>query len=217
VIRALFFDAAGTLIEPAEPVAVTYTRLLSPHLGPLNSVELGASFGPAFKNAGQPDYSDQQDGDAAEREWWRRVVELTVGRPVSEDAFGEVFDHYARAEAWRIFPEVVTVLERAAEIGLRSAVVSNFDLRLHRILEESGLRFELVMTSAEARARKPLPAIFFKALQILGLEPEEALHVGDSEQADLIGAKTSGIEAYLLKRPANDLSAFMEWVEQHRV
>ncbi len=215
MIQAISFDAAGTLIEPAEPVAGTYARLLSPHLGPLDPAQLAASFPQAFKNAGQPIYEDDQDGDHAERQWWRIVVESTVAQPVPDEAFHELFHHYAKPESWRVFPEVTSVLSRVSELGLRCVVTSNFDLRLHRIIDGHGLRFEEIITSASARSRKPSLAIFTQALKILELEAGELLHVGDSKQADLIGAKAAGIDAYLLDRPSTDLWDFMDWVGKY--
>lgn len=215
MIQAISFDAAGTLIEPAEPVAVTYARLLSPHLGPLDHAKLAASFPQAFQDAGQPKYEEYQDGDHAERQWWRIVVETTVAQSVPDEAFHELFEHYAKPESWRVFPEVPSVLSQVSELGLRCVVTSNFDLRLHRILDGHDLTFEEIITSASARSRKPSCAIFSQALRILEVEAGELLHVGDSKQADLIGAKAAGIDAYLLVRPSTDLWDFMDWVGKY--
>lgn len=214
VIQAILFDAAGTLIRPSEPVAATYARLLSPHLGTLDPAELDASFGQAFRNAGIPDYHGQQDGDLAERTWWRNVVESTVGQEVSDAAFHALFDHYAAGTAWRAYPEVIPALQRARDAGFRCAVVSNFDLRLHPILEQLGLIrfFDLVLTSAEARARKPSPQIFNQALSRLGLRAEQVLHVGDCEIADIDGAVSVAIGAHLVRRPENDLLRIIDRV-----
>jgi putative hydrolase of the HAD superfamily len=215
VIQAISFDAAGTLIEPAEPVAETYVRILSPHLGPLNSAQLAASFPQAFKNAGLPDYTNHQNGDTAEREWWRKVVETTLGQPIPTAVFHELFEHFAKSEAWRVFPEVPAVLNRVSELGLKCIVISNFDLRLHRILDSHALAFKEIITSASARSRKPSRSIFLQALGILQVDAKELLHVGDSEEADLIGAKAAGIDAYLLERPSTDLWGFMDWVGKY--
>ena len=125
VIRALFFDAAGTLIEPAEPVAETYARLLSPHLGTLDPADLKAGFPRAFAGAGVPDYDAHPDGDMAERQWWHQVVEATVGQAVEPEAFEALFDHYASGEAWRVFDEVIPVLRQCRDLGFRKIVVSN--------------------------------------------------------------------------------------------
>ena len=78
--------------------------------------------------------------------------------------------------------------------GLRLAVVSNWDVGLHghlARLELEGL-FDAVVTSAEAGAPKPDPAVFLLALERLGVPPRHAAHVGDS-QADEEGARAAGV------------------------
>ncbi|MEM1082701.1 MAG: HAD-IA family hydrolase [Verrucomicrobiota bacterium] len=218
MIQALSFDAAGTLIEPAEPVAETYARLLSPHLGALDPADLKAAFPRAFNSAGIPDYGAHPDGDTAERQWWHRVVEATVGQAVEAAAFGALFDYYASGKAWRVFDEVTTVLHHCRELGFRLIVVSNFDRRLHSILADLALvdHFECILTSADARARKPSPEIFRNALGQLNLKAGEVLHVGDSSDADQNGPRTLGMEAFLLERPATDLRDFLDWVQIRR-
>ena len=123
--------------------------------------------------------------------------------------FEALFEHYACFTAWRVFPEAAEALDEARREGFRVAVVSNFDRRLHRILEGAGLSFEFVLTSADARVRKPDPAIFRQALDRLDLQPAEVLHAGDSAMADVAGARAAGIEPYLLDRPCRNLRGFL--------
>lgn len=207
VIQALLFDAAGTLIAPAEPVDDVYARLLARH--GIGYGDLRAGFAHAFANAGEPDFPGHADGDAAERAWWRRVVELSVGAAVPDAAFEDLFSHYASGPAWRLLPGVREALEAARDFRL--AVVSNFDHRLHRVLDELGIaaHFELVVTSAAARARKPSPGIFRHALDRLKLHPDKVLHVGDSETADGQGAGNAGIRGFVLGRDVADLHDFL--------
>ena len=217
MIRALLFDAAGTLIEPAEPVAEVYARHAAACGLPLEAAAIREAFGHAFGSSGDPTWENHPEGDAAEREWWRRVVSLTLcraaGRPLPEDLVADCFEmlfaHYECSAAWRVFPEVAEVLDQASREGFRVAVVSNFDRRLHRILNGCGLNFEFVLTSADARARKPDPSIFRQALDRLGSSSDEVLHAGDSATADGVGARAAGIEPYLLDRPGNDLRGFL--------
>lgn len=201
MLRALLIDAAGTLIEPAEPVARTYSRILADFGHQLPPEQLASRFAAAFREAGEPDYSAHAAGDHAERAWWLGVVGRTVdpaGRTVlAEGSFDALFEHYARGRAWRVLPGVEAALAEATAAGLVLAVVSNFDLRLHRILAALGLDgwFEVVVTSAEARARKPDPAIFRLALDRLGVAPAAACHLGDDPIADIAGAQGLGIAA----------------------
>ncbi len=224
VIRALLFDAAGTLIEPAEPVAEVYALHAAEFGLNLEVTVIREAFVHAFGSSGDPSWEEHPEGDSAEREWWRRVVRLTLERAAARplphelvaDCFEGLFGHYESSAAWRVFPEVAEVLAQAGREGYRVAVVSNFDRRLHRILEGAGLSFEFVLTSADAQARKPDPSIFHKALGRLALPPEDVLHAGDSATADGDGARAAGIEPFLLDRPRNDLRDFLDHALRRR-
>jgi putative hydrolase of the HAD superfamily len=59
---------------------------------------------------------------------------------------------------------------------------------------------DAVVTSASVGVRKPVVAIFEHALSLAGAHPDEAVHVGDSVQDDVAGARAAGIEAVLIRR-----------------
>jgi putative hydrolase of the HAD superfamily len=213
VIHALFLDAAGTLIEPAEPVAEVYHRAAAAQGLALPVAEIQSAFRQVFCGLPDPAWAAHADGDAAEREWWLTIVGRTLtvagGAPVADGVvracFEVLFAHYEEAAAWHVFPEVREVLEAARRRGWKCAVVSNFDRRLHRILAGHDLKFDAVVTSADARSRKPDPAIFLHALELLGLSPDEVIHAGDSRTADAGGATAAKIRSFILDRPHNDL------------
>lgn len=218
VIRALLFDAAGTLIEPAEPVAEVYARHFAAAGWCIGAPSIRAAFGTVFSEAAPPDYRSADDGDLAEKAWWREVVfgtlescgvEVCSYRERALACFDGLFRHYAAPGAWRVFPEVPAVLEEARRAGLATGVVSNFDRRLHGILDGLGLSFGFVLTSADACVRKPDPSIFLQALARLGMSPSEVLHVGDSPAADREGARGVGIRPFLVERPERDLRDFV--------
>jgi putative hydrolase of the HAD superfamily len=106
------------------------------------------------------------------------------------------------AVRFRPYPEVPDALARLRARGARLAVVSNWDVSLHDVLERTGLRslVDAVVISAELGAAKPDPAIFRAALARLGAAPGDALHVGDSVEHDVAGARAAGIEAVLVAR-----------------
>ena len=103
-------------------------------------------------------------------------------------------DDYVGALRFAPLPGVPEAVAELAAMGLRLGVVSNWDVALTGYLEELGLRerFATIVTSAEAGAPKPDPRIFELALERLGVAPERALHVGDSE-ADELGAHAAGM------------------------
>lgn len=217
MLHALLLDAAGTLIEPAESVAEVYARATAAHGQALEAARIKEAFRATFSGLADPDWTAHSHGDAAERQWWRQIVGQTLstaaGRALPDDfveaCFHSLFAHYADPAAWRVFPEVPEVLAAAREADFRLAVVSNFDRRLHGILTGHGLYFDAIVTSADAACRKPGPAIFRHALELLDLSPAEAFHCGDSHAADFLGAQAAGIPAWHLERPAQDLRDFL--------
>jgi putative hydrolase of the HAD superfamily len=94
------------------------------------------------------------------------------------------------------------VLRRARELGSRLVVVSNWDVSLHGVLAATGLAplLDGVVTSAELGRAKPDPAIFVRALKLAGVAPAEALHVGDSVELDVAGARAAGVPVVLVVR-----------------
>ena len=100
------------------------------------------------------------------------------------------------------FPDVRPALAAARARGRRLVVVSNWDVSLHGVLRALELEplLDGILTSAGAGARKPAPAIFEQALALAGAAPGEAIHVGDSLEEDVAGARAAGIEPVLVRR-----------------
>lgn len=49
----------------------------------------------------------------------------------------------------------------------------------------------------QVEAEKPNPTIFLKACDLLGVKPEDAVHVGDDRRNDIWGARDAGCDAWL--------------------
>ena len=92
--------------------------------------------------------------------------------------------------------------------GLEVGVVSNWDIGLTAQLEGLGVAslFSAIVTTAEAAAPKPEPAVFRLALERLGVDASRALHVGD-EPGDEDGAAAAGMRF----APAPLATAFSKW------
>jgi putative hydrolase of the HAD superfamily len=114
----------------------------------------------------------------------------------------DVLDALLEAIRFRAYPEVHETLARLRARGARLAVVSNWDVSLHDVLERTDLRrlVDAVVVSAELGAAKPDPAIFRAALERLGAGPAGAMHVGDSLEHDVAGARAAGVEPVLVVR-----------------
>ena len=207
--RAVLLDAAGTLIGIARPLGETYSLLARDFGASLDPATLTAGFRTAFADAPPMAFPGKHgaDLDRAERSWWRTVVRQAIGErgvPEFDAYFDHLYAHYASARAWKVYPEVFAVLTALRERGAALAVVSNFDSRLAPLLDAMGLAafFDAVVCSGEVGAAKPDRAIFTRALERLGVEASQALHVGDSRAADYDGARAAGVEALLVDRRA---------------
>jgi FMN phosphatase YigB (HAD superfamily) len=99
-----------------------------------------------------------------------------------------------------LLPEAPGALAALRQLGLRLAVVSNSNGTVARILESLDLArwLDLVVDSAVVGFEKPDPRIFRHAAAALGVEPEEAVHVGDLYSVDVAGARAAGLRAILL-------------------
>lgn len=207
-IKAITFDAAGTLMRVAAPVGKTYARIAGEMGFVLSPDKLDRAFRevfPAMPAMAFPDLHGRAIADA-ERAWWRQLVERVVNRAGGVAAFEKYFDalytHYARGAAWRAYPDTHPALRSARARGLRIAVISNFDSRLPPILQELGIEelTDAVIHSTACGAAKPDRRIFAHALRTLKVTPECALHVGDSLHADFHGATAAGMGALLVRR-----------------
>ena len=83
---------------------------------------------------------------------------------------------------FRPYPDAAPALGRLRLMGIRSAVVSNWDVSLRDVLSEVGLGglVDEIVVSAEVGAKKPDPAIVEFALRRLRCPAGKALLVGDS-------------------------------------
>ena len=111
---------------------------------------------------------------------------------------GEFAPVYAGAMHFELLPGVVETLQRLKSLGLELAVVANWDLTLHRLLEEIGLT--QYFRAAVHAAGKPAPDGLLRALSRLQVEPGRALHIGDDD-ADERAARAAGMHAVVAPLP----------------
>ena len=213
MIRAVLFDAAGTLIELNEPVGTSYARTADAHGIALDAQRVDTAFRAAFAEAPPLLFPGAEGAelDALERGWWRDIVYTTfvgaAGDPDGGDfaaCFDALYRGFASPESWRCAPGCLETLATLRAGGLLCGVVSNFDRRLHALLSGLGIapHLELVVLPSDAGAAKPDPRIFQHALARLALEPQAAVFVGDDPRADVAGARAAGLHAIGIESPA---------------
>ena len=211
-IRAIVFDMGGTLIYPVDPVGETYARTAYAYGVRLPAEATTTAFREAMKSSSpRPRGTIPCDGN--DRAWWKQVVarslpENAFAEPAAFEAFfEEVYLHFAKAEAWGIYPEALEVLKALSDYGVELVALSNWDARLHTVLDGSGLGEYLPkrFISAELGWEKPDPAIYRHVAEILRQPPTALMSVGDDPRNDVEGPRKAGWQAMQIERPKRDL------------
>jgi putative hydrolase of the HAD superfamily len=196
--EVVFLDALGTLVE-LQPPGPRLRALLDAHGFEVSEERAGAAF------AAEIAYYLEHNLEGSDRE---RLDDLRdrCAAAMMEALELPGLDHATAREAmlgsleFVPFPEVLPALH--ALRGHVLIVVSNWDCSLVDWLGPAGLleHVEAVVTSAEVGVGKPGRAIFERALAIAGVEAGEAVHVGDSLENDVAGARAAGIRPVLVAR-----------------
>ena len=71
---------------------------------------------------------------------------------------------------------------------------------MEQALRHNGLKAAGVVSADTARAYKPHREIFDETLRVSGCTPGEVVHIGDSYDTDVVGARVAGIRPVLLRR-----------------
>jgi putative hydrolase of the HAD superfamily len=195
---AVILDAYGTLVELDDPF-VRLRESLRRHIG----VEVAPADAERAFRAEMAFYSEEcQMGADAEslaglKADCARIILSELGIDAGEGAAARML---ADAVAFRAFPDAAPLLAGLELAGAPVAVVSNWDYSLRGTLAGLGLEFDAIVTCGETGVRKPDPRIFLEALGRLGVAPADALHVGDRDGTDGVGARAAGIDVRIVDR-----------------
>lgn len=206
---AVFFDAANTLLYPYPSVGDIYAEVARRYGVTTDGVTVQQAFGKSWANIQALARNDPVRygvGEPDGRRFWHTLVHDVFSRIALPDAFDDFFDElyllFAQPSVWRLFPECREVLQTLREQGYIIGVISNWDTRLFGILHGLDLMpyFEHVSISAVVGWEKPHREIFHRATAAVNVVPARTLHIGDSLQADVIGAQQAGLQPLWLQR-----------------
>lgn len=204
--KAVFFDAGGTLFRPFPSVGEIYAKAASLYGATHDPDRLEAEFHKAWKKRGGLSSLGEETSEEKELNWWhslvREVFEPYGGVPSFDQFFTALHKSFEDKELWEVYPEVPEVLSEFRRQGLITGVVSNWDLRLPKVVKNLGLHdhFDFLVSSSMCGATKPSEKIFKEALKKAGAKPGETVHVGDTYEEDFVGAERVGIRAFHLDR-----------------
>lgn len=206
--RVITLDALGTLVALDDPVPRLVAGLAERGAA-VDAAQAAAALAEeiAFYRAG---HDAGVDAASLARLRARCAEVLRAGleragadvRAVDGPAMVEALLGALRFTPYSDAPDALVELRAA---GHRLVVVSNWDVSLHDMLRTTGLGVlvDAAISSAEARVRKPDPAIFRRALALGGAHGgggRPGLHAGDSFELDVVGARAAGLEAVLVAR-----------------
>jgi HAD superfamily hydrolase (TIGR01662 family) len=200
MLRAVLFDVDFTLARPG------------PELGPEGYVRAGEHYGltldPARYNAAR----DAARGDLRRHpelehddEIWFRFTERIV-RGMGGDADSaydcavEITRAWERHENFEIYEDVPDAIAALRSAGLRIGLVSNSARDVREFARHHGLEVDAGISSFHHGRTKPHASIFRAVLDLLGVEAEEAVMVGDTIVDDIEGAQALGMRAILVDR-----------------
>ena len=207
--RLLCLDAGFTLLSPRRTLADALSDALVADGHTITPDEMRAAWEEAdrwfwdeYHRPGNDTWSD----DARIDEYWRQYHSVMLGR-LGMKARREVLDRILASQfasdAWEPFPDVEPMLAAVRDMGdVRIGIVSDWGSNLRGILAELDLDgyLDFVLPSGAVGVSKPNPAFYRLALDEASVEPREALMVGDSYRADVLGAWGAGMDAVWLDR-----------------
>jgi putative hydrolase of the HAD superfamily len=217
-IRAVFFDAVGTLLYPHPVAPVVYAGVARSAGLSIAPSTVRERFVEAYR---LQELIDRSAGwvtsEERERDRWRVIVAATLrGVPDPEGCYRELFEHFSKASAWRVAPEAAPTLTRLLERGIRIGLGSNYDARLWSVLdgfpELTPLR-DRVVVSAATGFRKPAGQFFQEVVRVANCEAGQVLFVGDDVDNDYKGATAAGLKA-LLYDSANTCPALVNCIKR---
>ncbi|HRY28441.1 MAG TPA: HAD-IA family hydrolase [Elusimicrobiota bacterium] len=204
-IKAVFFDAGGTLFRPHPSVGHVYAGLARKYGCDASAEWVDRRFRAQWRRRNGLEFLKNTD-EGEEKAWWSRLVRAVFGRRMSEETFRpyfeELYDLFAQPKTWRLFPDALPTLKKLKKRGVPVGIVSNWDSRLFELCRGLGVApwVDFILASAVVGSVKPHPGIFQKALKLAGVRPSEAIHVGDSFREDYCGATRAGLKAVWLCR-----------------
>lgn len=193
-IKAIFFDAGGTLIH----LDSARIRDLLSEL----KIEISLERFPRAQSLAMARVAELVAAGAGSTEQLKREFYTTLlpETGVSEEKLSDAVDFtfkLAREEMlWRKTEEgTAAVLEELKKRGYILGVVSNSDGRIESAFEQAGLTsyFDFFIDSFHVGVEKPDPEIFRLATKRAMVAPQQAAYVGDLYWVDVVGARNAGL------------------------
>jgi HAD superfamily hydrolase (TIGR01549 family) len=199
-LRAVLFDVDFTLCRPGPELSPErYARIASRH-----GIALDVSRYDDAREAAALNLKRHPELLHDDTIWHHFTEEIFVGmggpQEIASDCATEIEQGWEVSENFELFEDALAVLDELRAAQLRLGLVSNGIRDLREFVAHHHLDVDAIVGSRAHGYVKPHPTIFQAALQQLGVEPTQAVMVGDSLEEDVEGARALGMRAILLDR-----------------
>lgn len=208
-IKHILFDLGGTLMHTINDSSEIYTRADEALVNKLSEYDIQLDSKVFRKRLHE--YYNQRDKDYQETTYHfvlRELLKELEYAEVAESVLRSALDAmYAVTQTnWQLEKDTVETLQLLKSNQYHLGIFSNAgdDKDVQQLIENFGIRkyFDFVLTSAACYYRKPHPRAFEIALAQWNIMPEESVMIGDSLQADIVGAKELHMKTIWITRRA---------------
>ena len=210
MVQAVFFDFYQTLCFHRHSLEENLERIAERYGVEVNWERCETALEHLFASTSAPapptDYSLLESSIAVMKRECEFIREVGIEKHVEQIAWELLQSgyHLFAANSATLYDDAVPTLQRFRDEGFKLAIVSNWDTPLDPLTERLGIAeyFDAIVASHDARVRseKPDSHVFNYALAAVGVSAEEVVHVGDTYEADIVGARNVGIRPILLDR-----------------
>jgi putative hydrolase of the HAD superfamily len=200
----VLLDALGTLLTFSPPAPRLRALLAERHGVTVSEEEAAIAMKAEIRHyrAEHDSAVDAASLAALRRDCARVLRDALPGRVRGDLDLDALVGTLVDAIVFEPYPETIEVLRGLRAAGYRLAVVSNWDVSLREVLDETGLTeyFDAIVISSEIGAAKPSAEPFEAALRALDADAASAVHVGDTHAEDVLGARAAGVRPVLVVR-----------------
>jgi len=179
-VKAVLFDVDGTLVDSVTAYWKVAERAAAPY-----GIDIPLSIIKHALNIGHPTFWEM----VVPEELPDQAEIIAKAKQEARQMWPEIIDQYGR-----VFPGTKETLILLKEQGFRLAIMTGSSGGSLRPLKEAELLgfFDVTITARDVSQRKPHPAGLLKCAEALGISPEEAVYVGDS-QIDIQASQAAGM------------------------
>jgi HAD superfamily hydrolase (TIGR01662 family) len=199
-LRAVLFDVDFTLAKPGpELMPEGYVRCAERH-----GLALDPSRYDDARDAAFVDLKRHPERDHDEEIWVAFTERIVLGmggsEPASRQVAVELTSRWQQHENFELYEDTIPVLAELRGAGLKLGLVSNSARDVHEFAVHHALDVDAGLSSFQHGKTKPHESIFRAVLEMLEVDPGDAVMVGDTVEDDINGALAIGMRAVLVDR-----------------